>query len=369
MRAVKYTEIAAIQLFIVIMEIQRGIGVLTLARAVSKAAGNDGWISVILAGMVTNAVIVLLVMLASRFPGRTIYEYSRVILGRYLGGLVNLLYITYSLLIVLVVFTHYSYVLNVWIYENTPPIIFKIVLLVPAVYAARNGLRVLVRYIVLVFYASGWLLILFAYPLSRINLLNLQPVGDAGVRKILMGSLETVLALLGFEIILVIYPFIEDKKHVLKAVIGGNMVTTFAYTVIAVSGLGFFSQDYIGKLIWPTLTFFRLTRVLGIFERADILFLSIWIFTITTTIGLYLYSSTAGIVSLIGKEGWFKNTVPLVAVVLLIASHFIKDINTVFLFAEIASYYGGAVALGVPVVLLVLAVILKKKERGVQVER
>lgn len=80
------------QLFAFILQTQVGIGVLSFPYVLHKAAGVDGWISILLAGACVSLLLTIYVALCKRFPGQNLYEFVPLILGKWLGNMVNAIY-------------------------------------------------------------------------------------------------------------------------------------------------------------------------------------------------------------------------------------------------------------------------------------
>ncbi|WP_178382361.1 GerAB/ArcD/ProY family transporter, partial [Paenibacillus sp. P3E] len=75
-----------------------GAGILTLPRDVVESVKTpDAWMSVVLGGIIVMLVAVIMVKLSQQFPGKTIYQYSKRIVGGYPGGFLSLLLILYFL--------------------------------------------------------------------------------------------------------------------------------------------------------------------------------------------------------------------------------------------------------------------------------
>lgn len=88
------------QLFFVVLQAQIGIGIgiLSLPSNAFSHSKNDGWISVILAGIGIQLLILLLWALLNGFKGKSLFEISIIVFGPYVGKVINLLYTFYVLL-------------------------------------------------------------------------------------------------------------------------------------------------------------------------------------------------------------------------------------------------------------------------------
>lgn len=89
-------KISTTQAVVIIVNYMLGAGILTSPRTTSKAVGTpDVWISIILSGLIITGVGMILVTLCRRFPGKTVFQFTREITGRWIGyifGCVTILY-------------------------------------------------------------------------------------------------------------------------------------------------------------------------------------------------------------------------------------------------------------------------------------
>ncbi|MCI0768606.1 GerAB/ArcD/ProY family transporter, partial [Bacillus sp. TL12] len=86
------------QAVVIVVNFILGTGILTLPRAsVEKVKTPDVWISVILGGIIAMVTGVIMVKLSQQFPGKTFYQYSQEIVGKWIGRLFSLLVVCYFL--------------------------------------------------------------------------------------------------------------------------------------------------------------------------------------------------------------------------------------------------------------------------------
>src|SRR6476660_8655503 len=94
---------------------------------------------------------------------------------------------------------------------------FKIVMIFAAVscYASIKGLKVLGRLTTITFFLLCTIIVASSVSFKSGNILNVKPFLGAGIPKILEGSLKTIFAYAAMETLLIIYPYVQDKKNIL----------------------------------------------------------------------------------------------------------------------------------------------------------
>ena len=126
------------QLMGLIVSIQVGTGVLTLPSQLATTSGHDGWISVLVYGIIVTAIIFIMVRLMYRYNNKSIYEINKLLYGKYLGGLLNLfivLYLWYSACLYLRSFTN---ILHIHLLRSSPSLILCIFTLIPTIYLPKK---------------------------------------------------------------------------------------------------------------------------------------------------------------------------------------------------------------------------------------
>ncbi|HQA48858.1 MAG TPA: GerAB/ArcD/ProY family transporter, partial [Bacillota bacterium] len=91
-------KITSNQLMAIMLSTIIGIGILTLPRTVTEAAGPDGWMLVLAGGVVAIILSVVISRLGLMFPGKTVVEYSGDIITKPLGIIFSLGFFTYYVL-------------------------------------------------------------------------------------------------------------------------------------------------------------------------------------------------------------------------------------------------------------------------------
>lgn len=93
-------KITTSQASIILTNSMLGAGILTLPRSLVKAVQTpDAWISVVLGGIVVFMAIMIMVKLSQQFPGKTVFQYSKRIVGNLPGGVLSSLLILYFIVV------------------------------------------------------------------------------------------------------------------------------------------------------------------------------------------------------------------------------------------------------------------------------
>ncbi|MGA9174210.1 MAG: GerAB/ArcD/ProY family transporter, partial [Thermoactinomyces sp.] len=196
------------QLSFLIMKSMFGVGYVSLPRDVQMVAKGGGFLSVFFAGLVVQLFLLIMCALNKRFPTKTLYEFVPEILGKFLGKAVSFLYVLYFLLISSLVLDFYTRMNKEWAYPLTPGWVLMLLMVLVSLYLVISDLRIIARFFVFVSFSIFANLFLVIWGLQNANYLYILPIDEAGWINIFKAIYESTIDMLGFELVLVAYPFV-----------------------------------------------------------------------------------------------------------------------------------------------------------------
>ncbi|HEU5138704.1 MAG TPA: GerAB/ArcD/ProY family transporter [Bacillales bacterium] len=353
------------QLFFLIIQTQIGVSILSLPYTVFLAAKGDGWISMLLAGGITQILILMIWVLNRRFYHSTLFTIAKRITGKWAGTLISLGYFGYFVLTGSLILILFSRTLNVWVLPKTPQWIIILLMVAAGVYIAKENLRVLARFYTFVSVLFVFLLFFMVFTLKDSNYLYLLPIGQSGVSGISQGVKAAFSSMAGFEILLVIYPYVQGSAtQKLKAATYANLFVTLFYTFIILTCFMYFSPAEIALVPEPLLYMFKAFSF-KIIERIDLIFLSIWVVAVTTSFMTYLYLASNGLAHCLGQRNHAR-LVPFTAAIIFIIS-IIPGENELAIrsFSQFIGSIGLVFIIVLPALLLLGAYLFRMRERRI----
>lgn len=311
-------EITIFQYVFLIVGAQIGIGVLSLPADVAKGSGTDGWIAIILGGVLSMISSLIIVSVMEQHPEDTIFDLLPRYFGKWLGKLLSLLFSLYAALAATTVVFTSIHLVQVWVLPQTSNYWIMILFMIPGFLAARQGVRVLGRYAEIVFYMTLWMPLLIAVPLKDGHLLHLLPVIKEGWLPIIKTVKQTILSFLGFELAFLLYPYVKEKHLAKKGIIIANGISMAAFVFVTLVGFVFFSPDEITEYVWPTLSLLK-TIEFPFMERFEIIFLAAYLFVLSTTGIPYIFTAVFGIAHVLEQSDHVRVLVVGVCLYIIVA--------------------------------------------------
>lgn len=356
-------KISSTQLMFLLVTLVTATGWLFVPAITAEAAGESGWISVLIPATVFGVAVVLVcVALGLRFPGRTVIEYSGDIAGKFGGKVVGLGYIFFFLHINGVIIREFGEFMVTAFMPDTPLLVFNGVMVLLAAYAVRCGLEVICRANQFVFpLAVLSLFVIIALVAGEMHLENLLPVMEEGLAPVLKGALAPASWRGEVVVLLMFLPYLNfpqeaGKAGLLAVIFIGILLTLATAAVIAVFGEGMAAH-----LTFPTLYLARYVSVAGFIERVEAIVMVLWVAGIFVKISCFYQAAALAVAQWLGLKDYRPLVLPL-GVVQLVWSVTLFD-NSRELVAFLAKTfppYAYVFELGIPLLLLLIALIRKK---------
>ncbi len=354
-------KISAIQLVMIIYIFVVGT---TVIFPLAADADQAAWLSILL-GMVFGLPLLLIYhYLYKMYPSLVLTQYSKKILGKYIGTTVGISYVLFFLYGAARDVRDAMELAPLFLHE-TPVSVLGILFLLPILYGLFLGIEVLLRtseifivYLVL----TGVFLIIFIFLSDIFQYENLLPVLEPGWKKIVGTTLkEPWMAPFGevvcFTMIFAYLnkPKLQFKASFLGVILGGISLTLFHFLTIAVLG-----AETRGSSISPFLRMVQKIEVAEIIQRLDALFM-IWLLVndfFKTSI--FMYAAVIGGATIF-KLSKNKLVLPFGIIVFFTSIFFADDYQSHMAQSDfVLTYIYPIFSLGIPLLLCLVGFVRKK---------
>ena len=268
-----------------------GVGILALPNVAAKAGRQDSYISVILGGIYPLALALLSIYFGKNHPKEDILILSKKYLGKFIGNICNLIFMAQFVIYFIVIASGLSNVFLIYV----TPFLTRVKILIPAIllsiYLSNKGIKVLGRINTIVLYLTIVLILTLLPSIKYGSYLNLMPIFTAGYKNILKGSISTINAYGGMEIIFLIYPFFINKDRIKAISLKASFIVIGVYTYVTLITIYYLGYKLTTKHLWPVL---MLTESVNLPEINSfrILFLLLWTIIILKVLANEYYAIT-----------------------------------------------------------------------------
>ncbi|MDO7786639.1 GerAB/ArcD/ProY family transporter [Desulforamulus aquiferis] len=287
--------------------------ILFVPSITAQSAGPDGWASLILALVFGLLVAVVSSSLAMKFPSQTVIEYAPRLLGPYVGKLVGFIYSFYFYYVGYYVLRQFAEVMTTGYMTKTPLWVHLIILVMIASYALYLGLETLCRtnaVITIFFLASISVIVLFVW--FNIDFENFKPILATAPEKIILGSLSPGSWFGECAVILMLAPFLADKKKATHITVCAVAAVFLCMLLITVGVIGLFGAESASRMVIPTFSMARNVRfeTLQALERVDVLFMAVWVAGMIFKLATFFFAGTLAFAQLFNISSYRLLIIP-----------------------------------------------------------
>jgi spore germination protein AB len=283
-------KISPFFIFFLVHSMQVGIGILGFQRFIAKSAGYDAWISIIITGCIIH-ILVWMMYKMLKIAGGDIVAIHTYILGRKLGKCISSIFILYFCLLTVIVLRNYIEVVQVWMFQDLQIFWFALVFFILVIYIVNGSLRTVTGITFFAVVLPSYMIFLFLFTVPFADFTNLLPIFNHSVMELVISSRDMTLTVLGFETLLLYYPFIKEPEKSKKWAHLGILYTTVLCLYLAIITFAYFSEEQLQKNLWPTLTMWKIIKMPFV-ERFEYIGIANWCLIILPNVCICLWCAS-----------------------------------------------------------------------------
>ncbi|MDQ0883545.1 endospore germination permease [Peribacillus sp. V2I11] len=345
--------------------------ILIIPSMLASEAKQDAWISAILALGIGVLVIPLYRALGSRFPDKSLVEYSEGILGKWLGKTISLLFCSYFFVNAALTLRSIGEFMTTQIMPETPIQAIFIIYLGIVIMGTRIGLEPLSRAAEIFFPCVIFLFLLLALSLlPQIKIENIQPMLEEGIKPLFRAVIPYIgSTFLELVVFLMFVPYNNRIQNIGKALWIGTLMGGIMLTIISLLTILVIGADLTESQVYPSYVLAKKINVGNFLTRIEVMMAIIWFLTIFFKLTVFLYATALSLAQTLKLKAYRFLTLPLGMI--LVVFTLVLNPNLIYIKTfnkDILIYYSLTYGLFFPLLLLGVAVIRKKRESGSEKE-
>lgn len=357
-------EIREIEIVYIVASYIIAVVVLTIPRILASETNfSDGWVSMILAGMLSIFSAGFIAKLASYFPNQTFYTYASLICSKPVAVLITLWFVIYFLVVVGYEVRYVAVITKQYVLDRTPVEISSLLFLFVIAYAVSGSRVGLIQLNLLFFPIIIFVVLLVSFlNLPNFEIKNLSPFFTTGWYGYWQGAKGSFFSIAGSEILFFYTALVKRPKNVTKYAMISVCIPLGLYLVIYIMSIGVFTAETTKTLVFPTIELAKEATIPGAFlERVEPLFFTIWI------MGIFNTASIAYDIALIALNSLFQQIkkimlifilTPLIYLIAMFPENITAEVTELSIYMSFSSFILG--------VLLPLILLLLVKLRGIK---
>lgn len=316
-------KISPFLIFFVLNKMQIGIGVLGFQRIIAKSAGYDAWISIILMGIGIHIIIWMMLKMLS-MAGGDFLSIHTFIFGKKISKMIGSLFILYFSLLCVAILRNYIEIIQVWMFPEMKTFWFAFVFLLLVLYIVYGGFRTVAGAAFFGVVLPLYIVVIFLFTIPFADFTNLLPVFDHSIKEILISTKSMSLTVMGFEVLLFVYPFIKSPEKSKKWAHLSILFTSILCLYLAILTFAYFPEDQLQKNIWSTLTMWKIIEMPFV-ERFEYIGIANWAIIILPNICIALWCASRLTKQIFSIKQ--RKSLPFIAVIILVGTSFLLTRN------------------------------------------
>ena len=363
-------KIAGRQLWFILFLLRTTIILAYLPVLTSANALQDAWISALITLLGSEVFVLFISLLATRFPNRTVIEYSQVILGNWPGRLIGLVFLWLFLQLSVVDIRIYSELVVTGFLPNTPPIVIIIAVVFLAAICVREGVEIIGR-MADVFFSLFFLMIVgvVIISLNEFDFKNIQPILYRGWQPVFKGALTPVALIIQVWVLGILVPDTLNPRKTVKIALTSIGISLLILVVITFVTIGVLSPQEGARATFPLLTLIRSVSLSRFLERVEVLVILAWGLGLFISVCTYLYCGAKAMAQWLKLKEYRPLVFPMSVFWVVLSLHGFENIFSLYEYLKPENFFPyGAVLLTVPLAILWIGYFLRKYFGGLKGE-
>jgi spore germination protein KB len=371
MKVLDNGRISSVQLLLLLFMADVSSAAIYVPAKIAATAGPDGWFSVSVPTFFYGVAIIGAVLtLAGRFPSKVFTEYLPEIIGKVPGKLLAAAYALFFINVSFGVLNEISSFIHIGFMGNTPLTVLGVVVAIVALYGAYLGIEAIARENAMI--TLTWVLIgalVLVLVAKDIDFSNFRPAFENGIMPALKGSYFDSPWRGEVFILLMLFPYLNQKHEAFKTALWLQGMNSVFGGVTMLVVIGVFGDLVTAHLIFPYNTLTRYISVGSFIERMDILVVVVWISGSLVKLALLYHSSGIATASTLGLKNYRATLIPIaIATVILSQTLHGTYFQLIDFMFKPWPIYAFTMELAIPAIILLVAVLRKKKDEGAAVQ-
>ncbi|WP_251859439.1 endospore germination permease [Clostridium sp. Marseille-Q2269] len=299
---------------------------LNLPNTLAKVAKQNAWIPPLLTTIYPLYILFITVYIRKKHPKEDILNLSKKIYGKFLGNILNIIFLLFFFILGTEIAGGISNVLRTYMVNFLSSWNILSLLFLVTGYIAYQGTKPIGRLSEVLFYLTFIVFIIPLLSMQKANILNLQPLFEVSIKNIVTGVKDIIESYAGVEMLLILYPFVNEEVKLKKVGITSIIFITLIYTLYTVSTVSYLGPDTASKFLWPIMTISKST-VIPIINSFSFIFLSLWTMSMFKCISINYYLVAHGLNEVFNKISR-ENFVILLYPIMIMVSNLYGNVTT-----------------------------------------
>ena len=357
-------KISSEQVKCLIVAVIIGVGILSLPSDMATILDNDGWVGILLGGLITIPFIIMIDKIFKLYPNKNFFQLGKEIMHPIIFKFILLIFLSYNILLLSLSVRIFSDVIKTYLLETTPLEIIIITMLLAVSYIARSQIETIARMAVMIYpIILGFIIFLIIINIPNLDISNIYPIFNMNYKLLPKGILTALFSYAGYEFIILVLPLVEDSRETLKSSLKGISLVIGIYLIVFFITLSQYGVHQLKREIWPTIAIVKEVDLPGYFlENLDGIVMAIWVMVVYGTLGPFLHSAGVILSDVLNTREHESLIFPIIPIIYIFAIYPENLVQVENILGKAFNYLSLVAIFIIPAILFILAIIKKRRE-------
>ncbi|MFY0518450.1 GerAB/ArcD/ProY family transporter [Lysinibacillus sp. UGB7] len=333
-----------------------GTGLLSLPQKLSPLGYSQTFFPFIM-GIIASFTLWPMIWLCSKFPNENLFRINEILLGKWFGKCLNILFVLQFVIFTAGIITDYMNLIESTALPEQTITIPVLLILLLLLYIVKGGIKSVANFCILTFFITLILVFFTRWAIEKGDISHFLPIFNFTGHEFFDALKNGYFSLLGYELIMFYFPFIINQKKAYKHAFIGIWISILLYFVATAVSVMYFSEWQLENVKFSILNLFKAGEF-SFIERIDIFGMTLWIFHILCAISGYVWCAKQGMESLISKNAKYYLVILSIIIFFIVNMPFSQEFQKKLF---LGSNYAGYAIIVSPIFLSLVYVIRKKK--------
>ena len=340
------------------------------ATNIYRIAKVDSYISAILGGIIGIVPFLLIMYIIKNSNGEDIITLNKNLFGDTIGNIINTIISIIFIMFAALLLYNLSLFLDTEYIPDTNSLYVKILIMIAVVYTASQNISTISRVSQIVFIIGNILFVISFFGVAaNINIDNIYPVFENGIKSVFSGSLEYVVFAVFPLILLTTIPtkLINNKKNIFRNSIIMYIISNIVLVIIFFVPMSILGYEVLSIYKYPIFTVLQTFSLFEIIERVENTLGLQLIFCMFVTMVLCIHISSKNIKKYFPNIKIDQLFPTLLGIIVIVISSFMFKNSTIaneFMIKYIPTIMiisFGSIILGISIAIFVKKIIIRNK--------
>lgn len=266
---------------------------LFVPAVMTEHAGADAWMAVLPGGVFGGLVASLAAWVSLRHPGKSPVQIAQLLLGKWLGGLVGLVYLGFFTWLFSLVLRNVLDFAVIVLLPGTPGRVIVALMAAITLYGVWKGLEPAARVAFQTLAAiSGSLVVMPLLLWREFSQLHISLPFEHGVMPVFLAAMHTLSWFGEAFVVMTLVPHLKHPRHAYKWIWISTGVATLFLTQLVALCILVFGPVLPSRFLFPTYELIKMVSLARFFERVEMFLILVWLSGMFVKLSVCLYAAS-----------------------------------------------------------------------------